>query len=75
MIERLGDLCVCMCVCESLREKFVFWFLEGFGFCVYERDVYVLVSFSQFRWGSWLVCDLSASFGAVRTVVEDSLLI
>ena len=64
-----------MCVCESLRETFVFWFLECFGFCVYERDVCVLVSFSQIRWGSGLVCHLSARLGDVRTVVEDSLLI
>ena len=64
-----------MCACVYVRVRFVLWFLECFGFCVYERDVYVLVSFSQFRWGSWLVCHLSARLGEVGTVVEDSLLI
>ena len=44
--------CVCVCVCVYVRVRFVLWFLEGFGFCVYERDVCVLVSVSQCRWVS-----------------------
>ena len=61
-----------MCVCVYVRVRFVLWFLECFGFCVCERDVCVLVFVSQCRWGAGLVQHLSASFGDVRTVVEDS---
>ena len=47
---------MCACVCVYVRVRFVLWFLECFGFCVYERDVCVLVSFSQCRWVSgWFV--------------------
>ena len=47
---------MCVCVCLYVRVRFVLWFLEGFGFCVYESDVCVLVSVSQCRWvQGWFV--------------------
>ena len=47
---------MCACVCVYVRVRFVLWFLECFGFCVYESDVCVLVSVSQYRCVSgWFV--------------------